>query len=189
MATNLPVLLLAAAVAQASPAREEARSGSGFVPGEAIVKFRGETTGTEARLSALSREIGLPLELKRHGSAGELVLALKVETVAARLLEQLRKDTRLAQVTRVEGGSTKPAEAIEFHCRAVEARDGDHELVDGLARSAGLPVTGAVGADKELHLTLDLRALTLELIERLRKRPDVEYAQPNYLARKQKAMG
>lgn len=186
---GIPLLLFAVAVVQVSPSREEARSRPAFVPGEAIVKLRGETTGAEARLSALARAVGLPLELKRSGSAGELVVAVDFETVAARLLEQLRKDTRLARVTRVKGGSATPAEAIEFHCRAVEAREGDREIVDGLARSAGLPLTGAVGADKDLRLTLDLRALTLELIERLRKRPDVEYAQPNYLARKQKAMG
>ncbi len=116
-------------------------------------------------------------------------MAVNLETVAARLLEQLRKDTRLARVTRVEGSSTTPVEAIEFRCRAALGKEGDRDLVDGLVRSAGLPLSSALSADYDLRLTLDLRALTLELIERLRKRPDVEYAQPNYVARKQKAMG
>jgi hypothetical protein len=185
----VPVLLVAVALAQAPPPPEEARSRPTFVVGEAIVKFRGGKASDEARLSALSREVGLPLERKRSGSAGEVVVSVDFAKVAERLLEQLRKDSRLAEVTRVEGSSTRPTEAIDFRCRAGGAREGDREIVGALARSAGLPLTGAVGPDQDLRLTLDLRALTLELIERLRKRPEVESAQPNYLVRKQKAMG
>src|SRR5688572_26452908 len=54
-------------------------------------------------------------------------------------------------------------------------------LVASLERDVGLPLTGEVVEQGRLALQVDLKALTLRLVERLKAEPIMESVQPNYI--------
>jgi hypothetical protein len=197
-------LALAAAVTQAGQKPLE----PAFVPGEVIVAFRkgsdpealvaAAAKGDEAarpRLDAfvagLSEKIGLPLRVRRVASGGDVILEVELGPLRSRLRAQLQKDRRapetsdegaLVRAQFAEGG--RDADAIE-KARADKGENAPAppSIIDDIAREVGFPLTGRLAGRRALLLAVDLAALTTRAVERLRRQPDVAYAQPNYTVR------
>jgi hypothetical protein len=163
-----------------------------FVPGEAIVKLRaaGETKAapeTDAKAhfqdvaAKVARETGWPVEVRRSLSGGELLLGLRLDAMTKSLLEEARRDPRLTGLE-VEDAPTRGSTATPAGVRGRAAGSGIDAvaLARDLSARAGFEVAAKVAPAGEVHLSVDAEAATLRLVEALKKRSDVEYAQPNY---------
>jgi hypothetical protein len=160
-----------------------------FVPGEVIVKF---AEGVEPRsrggdLESLSRELGVPLRPAEITAGAELLLAIDTDRLAASLTGKLEADER---VESVEARTLEPRYVLEppqtqFVLRLKDpALRSDSDLLESLEKALGVPLN-RVDSGGELTLAMDLPALTLELVEKLKSRPDVVYAQTNNLLQRQ----
>jgi len=83
----------------------------------------------------------------------------------------LRRDSEAGKLVR------QTAQAKRKTTKEVEA------LVAKLCVGADPQPSGHVSNRGQLVLTVDIAALTLDLIERLKRRPDVEYAQPSLIVK------
>jgi hypothetical protein len=151
-----------------------------------------------ARLSA---ELGVGLTSARVTSGRELVLSVDREQLLARLAQRAQRDPAVIAVTPLAGPKTvlPPAEValtVEFAAgsdayrqlqraaRAGERRNRDIDaLVAGLTAGTDLKPIGHSNERGQLVLTLDVAALTRDLVERLKRRADVEYAQLSQVVR------
>jgi hypothetical protein len=202
-----------------SPAQEKPL-GQHFSPGEIIVKFSGKSKGAELSARALaegnasdaelgsyiqsvSSEVGVPLEVKRFGSGGNVIVAVQQPELVANLLKRLRGNPSIeyAHVVSQENASV-PTIEVTFKQDAPEAEALAHAAGAGPASSAEVQsitekleqycrvaLIARVGSPRQFLLTPDLQRLTLDLAARLSKRPDVEYAQPNFIRRPTSATG
>lgn len=182
----------------ASPAQPPSERKARFVPGELIVKFKagsegarlvaGPTTATDARGSLgpyterLSREIGLPVEAKRALSGGEILLSLGLPSLTNRLLTEVKKEGALKEATLEEGGArtgglTFPAVRARQIATGTDAK----ALTKRLTERLGFLVESRAADGEQILLFVDSEALTLRALEALKARPDVEYAQLNYV--------
>jgi hypothetical protein len=203
------VLLMAASAACAPATVQEpappvgptpkASPRAGFVPGEAIVKFKpASEAGRESRspqdadpkaafealAARLSRETGWPLEVRRAMSGGELLVAIRFETLAQRLLEQAREEARLKDVA-IEVAPPGEGPSLPTLRGRLATKEADPAaLARQLGARVGFPVTARSESQGEIRLSVDVAAATARLVETLKQRPDVEYAQPNYILKK-----
>ncbi len=169
-----------------------------IVPGEVIVAFRkgtepegiaaraaaGDPAGRErleAYLAATCREVGIPARMKRLASGGDVLLAIDFAELTARLVSRLRDDPRVARATPMPGEKRGPPGPVEVR---VDFKDGSKEVTDRVARDLGVPLSSRVTAEQQFLVAVDAEAGTRELVERLRRRPDVAYVQPNFVVRK-----
>lgn len=173
-------------------------------PGRAVARaMRAEQLPDEitAIATRLSAELGVALAAARVTSGRELVLSIDRERLARTLRQRLKRDPAVGDVTPLEPPKTvRPAAQLAFVVdlaadsearRQVEqaVRAGRrttpevNSLVARLTANAYPKPTGHVSARGELILTVDVAALTRELIERLKRRPDVEYAQLSHIVR------
>ncbi len=162
-----------------------------FALAEVVVRFasgsEGRPPATEAAgdieldpfLEAVSREIGRPLLLQRVGSGGDLILALDASALAGHLesILKVRPGVRdaAALAPQTERPRPEPRAAVKVRLTADAP-----ELAGQLSRELDLPIVERTLPGGEHLFEVDLRALTLDVIERLKGRPDVDYAQPNY---------
>ncbi len=186
-----------AAVALAAVLQPEARTTPEppFVPGEVIVSFRrgseaeglvaqavaGDPAGTrklEAYLESACAKAGIPARMKRLASGRDVLLALDFGGLTTRLVSALGADRGVARAALVSGEGKDPPEV------RVELREEAPGLVDRVARDLGLPLRSRFTAERELLVAVDAEASTRALVDRLRRRDDVAYAQPNYVLRK-----
>jgi hypothetical protein len=188
------VLQIACAAPQQPPPARSPR----VVPGELIVKFvaTSEAARVVARSTAaadvgeafasvtdrLSREVGLPLEARRVLSGGEVLLALSLPALTERLLAEVRKDEALRSAAldeRAEAGPHHPSPAV----RARLSRPGADvpALRARLSGRLGFALASRAAGEDEVLLFADVDAVTQRALDVLKARPDVEYAQPNYL--------
>lgn len=166
-----------------------------FVPGEVLVRFRADTrartasgeaaprTDVEAFLKVVSREVERPLRFLRPASGGDLVLGLDVAELRDRLA---RKLTALPEVESVAGRAPEEGQlptALELRVRAPATAAA---LGQRAAAALDLPIVAphATEGPSGNVVEIDVRALTLDLVERLKRRPDVEYAQLNFSVRR-----
>ena len=201
-------------------AAQEKAAAQLFAPGEIIVKFSGkseagqisaralaEGTPSDASLTTyiqvLSKEIGIPLEVKQFGSGGNLVVAVRRPELIAILLKRLRETTDVKETRVVSGNDpTAPAVEVDFVQGSPETEvlaQGSSEtgasspevqsLTKRLEHACGLALTSRIVSRSQILVTPDLRALTLDLAARLSKRTDVEYAQPNFIRRPTGSIG
>jgi hypothetical protein len=185
-----------------------------FAPGEIIVKFSGKSEGgqisaraiaegtpSDAALTSyiqvLSKEVGVPLEVKQLGSGGSLVVAVRRPELIAILLKRLRETTDVKETRVVSGNDpTAPAVEVDFVQGSPETEVLAQEssetgapgpqaqaITERLKHACGLALTSRIVSRSQIVVTPDLRALTLDLAARLSKRTDVEYAQPNFIRR------
>jgi len=197
-----PILLLAA-LAATSPAPAQTATPApetlpaAIVPGELVVRFAKGTplaervarsaapAADEALAAELARSLaplGVPLAARQVTSGGELVLTIERE----RLREML--EARLTACTEIVATAPEPERklvrpASTFAVRVVELAPGAdaaalERATAAVAQETGWPLAVATDAGVS-RVVLDLRQLTLTLLERLRARSDVEYAQPN----------
>jgi len=181
-----------------------------FVPGEVIVRFRPESTmgrlaqrdSTPAALTrslqpsvaALSRDLGVPLRIKGVTSGSELLFAVGLDQLTARLAARVKTGPGVERAAEVAVsppgpfGSTREVRvelregSPQAQAAAAAASDAGKAaaVVESLRRGFEHPVIGRVTPQREVFLAVDGRALTLQLIERLRSRHDVAHAEPNY---------
>lgn len=164
-----------------------------FVPGEVIVAFKTDTEpggiaaalakgeAAQGRLDAfvatLSGRLGIPLKTKRVGSGGDVLLEVDLRELSSRLMSRLRSEARVAEAA--------PTDAGDVRVRLVDGgRKAGEEITRRLEKDLGFALTSRTAPKRELLLAVDVRALTLNLVERLRPFPEVEYAQPNYIVRR-----
>jgi hypothetical protein len=165
-----------------------------FVPGEVLVRFRPDTRArtasgeaapqpeVEAFLKGVSCEVERPLRFLRAASGGDVVVGLDVAELRDRLERKLTGLPEVGSVTPRARGEGQPPTALEVRVRAPATAA---DLGKRAAAALDLPIVDtASGGSQASVVELDLRALTLDLVERLKRRPDVEYAQLNFSVRK-----
>jgi hypothetical protein len=201
MTTGRTALVLAVTLVPFSSVPPPAARKVPFVPGELIVKFRSGSEG--ARLAAspaaardvgatlspvtdrLSREIGLPLTARRALSGGEVLLAIEPSSLTHRLLSAARRDRTLEDATLEKPADPGAARGFPtVHARLRHAGVDTGALATRISERLDLPVSIRAGTGKEVLVSLDGDALTLQVLERLEGRSDVEYVQPNYVVGK-----
>jgi hypothetical protein len=150
----------------------------------------------DARLLEIAHDLGerfgVPLRLEGLTSGRELLLAIDREAVMATAAERLAKRLGVTGVERLE--PTEPGDA-----RLAVAFQPDSEFAAAIATGSrlalgepsgdgagGLSVEAAVedAGSADAILALDLDAIARRLLERLQADPQVRYAQPNLLLRR-----
>jgi len=207
---NLLVCVVMLLGAMERIAAQEKPVGPPFSPGEVIVKFSAKSQAAElsARASALgnpadaelssyirslSAEVGIPFAAKQLGSGGTLIVAIRQSDLLSDLLKRLGKNPNIKD-SHVVSGQSPPAIEIHFKENSPEAKalaeaakesgESGHELqalTAKLQADCRFAVTTRVVSPLHLQLSPDLQRLTLDLVARLSKRPDIEYAQPNFI--------
>jgi len=153
-------------------------------------------------VDSLAREVGIPIAVKRLGSGGMMTVSIRGSDLVARLLSRLRANPHVKEAS-ASSGTPSPSMVpqamvhVEFVERSTEAeavakiadsgRETGPELdpfVKGMERESGIPLIARVTSPRQVQLSVDLGALTLDLAARLRKCAGVEYAQPNFIRRR-----
>ena len=172
--------------------------------GEAVARATGaepvpdEVTALARRLSA---SLGVPLGAVRITSGRELLLKVDRERLTEAFVQRVGRDPSVRGVAPAGAGKTTlPSGQLEFVVDLVpgsearrrlqqairaggESAPGIRELGTRLAAGAYPIPTARIDDRGRLVLALDIAALTHELVERLNRRPDVEYAQLNRILR------
>ena len=162
---------------------------------EVYVAVLADGPQAEDRLGALaarlSGDLKVPLRIERLTSGQEFVLSLDADTMASRLVEYLETRPDLRGVRVLEAGDRArqrywyPAVAIEIRA---ESRLGQDLAAPSANRAEILKIFSAeVGGDigfpvsvrssRPVELVIDISTVAADLVEKLERRPDVEYAQ------------
>jgi len=181
-----------------------------FVPGEVMIRFALGSEGRRAtRLGAaasppslaalagpvvaLGKQVNTPLQAARLSGGEWLLLRVPMDELARHTASRLARCRWVSRATPVPGDSTRAAVRLTFQEASAEARllaragqpgGSAHldSLVNHIGRRISTPLTGAVSGDG-LLVEVDLDALTLQLVERLKGLAEIESAQPNYRVR------
>jgi hypothetical protein len=177
--------MLALALAAGCPPPSQEPS---FVPGEVIVKFAEGVPRTRGDfLEVLSRELGVPLRPAEVTAGSELVLSIDTDRLRTSLTGKLQADGR---VESVETRTLEPRYVLElpqthFIVRLKDsAPRSESDFLESLEKDLGAPLKRIDSGD-DLTLAIDIQRLTLDLVEKLKARPDVAYAQTNNLLQRQ----
>lgn len=172
--------------------------------GQAVVRaMRAEKVPAEVEALAarLSAELNVPLVAARVTSGRELVLSVDRDRLGQTLAQRVKRDPAARDVTAVDTPKTVlPAAQLAFvvelaadsaALRDVQqaARSGRRttpevgKLVARLTTDLYPQPAGHVSDRGQLTLVVDIAELTRELVERLKRRPDVDYAQLSHIVR------
>jgi hypothetical protein len=203
-------LLLCAAIVPAPGAFSAERA---FVPGEVVVKYREESgpghavkeagqkndrQKVTATVEAVGTQVGLPLKLKQLLSGERILIVIDCKQVLTDVTERLRKRDGVSRVVvstpeptgcRTASPMTlkigfAPGSAEDEALRAAtDTSPASQRVLDALQETAGVPVELESMADGELMVTLNIRKTTMQLAERLKRVPDIESSQLNYVMR------
>lgn len=178
----------------------------GFEPASPIGRASAEAGGglkgnraLDQGLAELSREVGVPLLARQLTSGGELLLVLDREALVAEWLGRLRRNPNVEGAERLAHGETilpLPREEVRVGLRpgseaarlATAAHRGGAQPPDLGALESLLsphplaPTAVRLAGESEVVLSLDLEALTLSLVRRLERSPDVGSVELNRLA-------
>lgn len=161
---------------------------------------RGERPPDIERLAGqLSTELNVPLTAVRVTSGRELLLQIDREALAQRLTEQVQTN-RAVRAVRVAPAAQAvlPAAVLTVIVDLVPESDEHKQLskavkaghpqgreIDGLARRLAAEFqpqpTGAVNEQGQLLLIVSIADLTQDLVARLQRRTDVDYAQVSHV--------
>jgi hypothetical protein len=150
------------------------------------------SAAVESQVSSLGRELGVPLDAKRLGSGGTVIVALQDAELPEAIAKRIRQ-AKFVQNVRIAAKSEGVPTNIEVELASDSAeastlkqRTSDDEqsaavksIADKLERASGLPLKGVVDASGRLVLTIEVDAAIDQLVARLNKRPGIQYAQPN----------
>jgi hypothetical protein len=149
----------------------------------------------------LSNELGVALAAARVTSGRELVLSVDREQLAQTLMQRAKRDPAVRSIAPVAAPKTiLPAAQLGFVVELKPATEAQRQVreaaqagrrttpeVDKLVARLGADLypqpRGEVSDRGELVLAVDIAALTRDLVERLKRRPDVEYAQLSHIVR------
>ncbi|HET6521548.1 MAG TPA: hypothetical protein VFG47_17280 [Geminicoccaceae bacterium] len=212
LATVLAGLSVAAAGAAAdgpAPRGVGAEAIVKFAPGTAALQAVEQASGAASAASrqqlraleqTLSREAGLPVVVRQLTSGREAVLAVDLQAIAAKLVRALEGEPEVEGARLVDDPASAPGPARPVTVTVQPTPGGSlaqalatagsagsdsalGRLEAAVEREVGAPIAAEVSSPTTLTVRLDTRALTGQLMDRLRAMPEVEYAQPNYLAR------
>ena len=156
---------------------------------------------SQARLAglaaSLSAELNMPLQIVRPTSGQELVIAINADALASRLVAHLRARADVKAARLLEAGDKarqrywNPTIAVEFQVESTlgqalaEPSEGNAERLKGFATEVGDDVGFPVSAraPQTVELMIDMSSVATDLVERLKQRTDVEYAQRDLLMR------
>ena len=149
----------------------------------------------------MSVELGTSLTAERVTSGRELVVSVDRQQLLARLARHVQRDPAVKGAhPRVEPKTVLPPAEIALVVQCMPGSDA-HQLLRRSAQAGkrtsreidALAARVSVGADPqpagrvnergELILALDIGALTQQLVERLKQRKDVQYAQVSQMVR------
>jgi len=174
-------------------------------PGTLVTRAMQGSQTADRQLAALaarlSQELGVAVSAVRVTSGNELVLSVDRDQLAQSLRRVVTRDPAVRAATRIDPPKTvlpaaqlalaldlrRDSEAdrlVRRTARAGKQTSNEIEaLVKKLCAGAVPQPSGRVSNRGQLVLTIDIAKLTLELIERLKRRPDVEYAQPSHIVK------
>ena len=150
-----------------------------------------------ALAATLSRELEIPVRIERLTSGQELLIALDLAALSARLRRYFEAHEEVLRVrpldvvgtserlysrpgVRLELRPGSPSHRVLAEPRAAEVEDPAlRALTEDASQALGLPLSATAAAT--LDVTLDPEALTETLLQRLSERADVEYAEVNRL--------
>jgi hypothetical protein len=172
-------------------------------PGTLVTRAMQGDPNADRQLAALatrlSQELGVAIVAVRVTSGSELVLSVDRDRLANSLTQVVTRDPAVRQVTRVDPPKTvlpapqialaldlrRDSEAGRMVRRTTRAGKQTSKEIEALVKKlcvgADPQPSGRVNDRGQLVLAIDVAALTLELVERLKRRPDVEYAQPSQI--------
>ncbi len=154
-----------------------------------------------ALATRLSRELGVAVAAVRVTSGNELVLSINRDRLVQSLRQVVTRDPAVRAATRIDPPKTvlpaaqialaldlrRDSEAGSLVRRTTQAGKQTSNEIEALVRKLSVGTrpqpSGRVSDRGQLILTIDIAALTLDLIERLKRRPDVEYAQPSHIVK------
>jgi len=176
-------------------------SESGMLVARAMQGDQAADRQLAALATRLSQELGVALATVRVTSGNELVLSLDREQVMQSLRQVVTRDPAVRKATRIDSPKTvlpaaqialaldlrRDSEAGKLVRQTAQAKRKTTKevevLVAKLCVGADPQPSGYVSNRGQLVLTIDIAALTLDLVERLKRRPDVEYAQPSQIVK------
>lgn len=150
-------------------------------------------------MNTLQSETKLPLKVTQITGGQRIVLTIEGEVLADRVAGQL---TARSNVTAVEVIPRDPSKqghtpssktiVVTFKRDSPESKvilgrtetasdPRFHKMVAELETFIDLPITAKVNEAEKVFLQINLKKLTVLLIERLQKLTDIESAQPNYI--------
>lgn len=154
-------------------------------------------------LSALSQELGIPLKAKQLTSGGELVLTIQTHELTAKLVSRIKQNPRVVRTEESKAeekgivAAPRSEVLVEFakgsheadvisrvRAQSLDASSSLQELAGEMERDLGFKLETRVTKNNQLALVIKVDSLTLELVARLNKHADVEYAQPNFVLQK-----
>lgn len=164
-----------------------------FVPGQVMTKFvagseasavvmRADLTALVPIADRLGASVGVPLRPSSITSGHFCVLAVDAERLEDQLARRLTARERVEHVEVVED-TAAIAVSVAFAAGSEESRMRPARLVALLERELGLPLKGAALENSRLALQVNLEALTLSLVERLKTLPEIESVQPNFIVK------
>ncbi|MCZ6605415.1 MAG: hypothetical protein O7A03_09770, partial [Alphaproteobacteria bacterium] len=151
----------------------------------------------EARLSAmaeaLSAELGWPIRFVQATSGQEWLISVDMTVVAERVVAHLRRhrDVSSATILKADGSlDASPRIRVEFRPDSRTAQSLlDPMSLDAAVTSFTAEISSALGFDLEaspvelpaLIVSPAATSIVADLVDRLRRRGDVDYAQPNLM--------
>lgn len=208
------LVLLMTVAGQGPVAAQEHGTSSSFVPGEVVVKFLPSTRIAESvelkpgasepaeqvleYVQSVSADMGIPLQVKRLGSGGSIVLTINQSELLERWSKKLRakENISLIEPQPPEGSprSSEPSLLVGFAKASPEEKilsqavlngtDADsavRPIVESLRKELNAPLVANVEPPGRLQIKPDIKALTLYVVERLKRKAEIEYAQPNFI--------
>lgn len=183
-----------------------------FTAGEVLVHFRSGTPQGEAVARAaaaqppnldalrglvdtLGNRVSVPLHLKSFGSGGWVVLAVDADGLAHELATRVRSRSGVASAEALTGESRTGSIGVRFGPGTSDATAVHSSITQGkadclipitraLERELGVHLAATVVAPDSLLLRVDLKALTLDLVQRLQRLAEAEGVQPNYTVKR-----
>lgn len=174
-------------------------------PGTLVTRAMQGDQAADRQLAALatrlSQELGVAIAAVRVTSGNELVLSVDRDRLAQSLRQVVTRVPAVRAATRIDPPKTvlpaaqlalaldlrRDSEAGRLVRRAARAGQQTSNEIEALVKklcAGAVPQpSGRVVNRGQLVLTIDIAALTLDLIERLKRRPDVEYAQPSQIVK------
>jgi len=181
-----------------------------FVAGEVMIRFRPGSEGSSAVekvlqdsppdlrslepvVAALQSGARLPMKPGRLTGGNWVLLRIDSSRLAEQAADGIRMHRNVASIRPVPAqpvqAGAPPDLLIEFKPSSHEFQilanpesktDALLQLVSELASAAGYPLKGSVEKNRLLLVEINLTALTLLAVERLKTLRDIENAQPNY---------
>ena len=162
----------------------------------AIADSNPHDTKLNSYIQSISAEMGIPLEVTRLGSGGNVILRIRESEIVTSIVNRLREDRNVQDVQIIpENDSAAPSVEVTFKDDTPEARvlirasregaepNSDVQAIAERVQGSDMGLLPRVTPPGRLVLAIDRRRLTLAVVRQLSQRPDVEYAQPNFFRR------